>query len=665
LLLQSAVPALLHSQDEVVVSALAPLLEAEDTRAFDETLFRRALLSPDSLVRRIAALSAGRIGDLNAIPLLVPLLVDSDTTLETTAAFALGLLADSSTASALITRLQDPSQVAEPAALELITALAKIGGPEAGRFFARLLAGSELNGRDDRDVLTRRAVVEAWRLGRYAPVDGLLGLLITDDDDLRWSLVFSLGRLKAPAAAPRLLDALNDRYPPARAAATRALTKAYADSAKLEGETVARLLLRNTDDADAGVRIQALRSLATFHRSELAAKVVALLDDPSPGVAVEAAATLGEMPDPNVAGALVRAATRGSFARRRAALLSLAKVDSSAFLKVESSWTASGDWRERAVAAEAWATVRRGGNPKLLQDADGRVVAAALDAWGRSLGDAVDPVFIERCRSLLTHRDAAVRSVAADGLARSPTADDVSGLIAAYQRAGRDSFPEARLSSVSSLAAIARSSETAAKSVDHQFLQTVATPDDYIVRRWAEENWPAAAARWGPAYPLRQARTLEDYRDIARTYLVGQDDTRYPHVKVDVDQLGVIDLELYGPEAPLTVANFLRLVDRGYFNGLRWHRVVPNFVVQTGDPRGDGWGGPGGAIRDEINPRRYKSYMVGMALSGPDTGGSQWFITLGPQPHLDGTYTVFGEVTDGYQFLNRITQGDLIRSIKR
>jgi len=136
-------------------------------------------------------------------------------------------------------------------------------------------------------------------------------------------------------------------------------------------------------------------------------------------------------------------------------------------------------------------------------------------------------------------------------------------------------------------------------------------------------------------------------------------------VRLDVDQLGVIELELFGPEAPLTVANFLGLVDRRFFDGIRFHRVVPNFVVQAGDPRGDGFGGPGGAIRDEINRRRYNQYVLGMALSGPDTGASQWFITLGQQPHLDGGYTVFGQVTDGVPVLLRITQGDQIRTIRR
>ena len=122
-------------------------------------------------------------------------------------------------------------------------------------------------------------------------------------------------------------------------------------------------------------------------------------------------------------------------------------------------------------------------------------------------------------------------------------------------------------------------------------------------------------------------------------------------------------MELVPAEAPLTVAAFLSLVERHYFDGSRWHRVVPNFVVQDGDPRGDGWGGPGFALRDEANPVRYATGSVGMALSGADTGGSQFFITHSPQPHLDGVYTVFGRVVAGFDVLTTIAQGDDIRSI--
>ena len=150
-----------------------------------------------------------------------------------------------------------------------------------------------------------------------------------------------------------------------------------------------------------------------------------------------------------------------------------------------------------------------------------------------------------------------------------------------------------------------------------------------------------------------------------RRFLTAPDSVARPHVTIDTEGRGPIEIELLGPDAPMTVANFLHLVDRHFFDRNRWHRVVPNFVIQDGDPRGDGFGGPGGTIRDEINRVRYDGPMLGMALSGPDTGASQWFINLGAQPHLDGTYTVFGRVVDGTATLPRITQGDVIRTIRR
>jgi cyclophilin family peptidyl-prolyl cis-trans isomerase len=113
-------------------------------------------------------------------------------------------------------------------------------------------------------------------------------------------------------------------------------------------------------------------------------------------------------------------------------------------------------------------------------------------------------------------------------------------------------------------------------------------------------------------------------------------------------------------EAPLTVDNFVQLARKGYFNGQAVPRVVPNFVIQTGDPRGDQNGGPGYQIRCEINQAPYERGAVGMALSGKDTGGSQWFVTHSPQPHLDGGYTVFGRVIRGMEVVDSIVRGDTI-----
>ena len=126
---------------------------------------------------------------------------------------------------------------------------------------------------------------------------------------------------------------------------------------------------------------------------------------------------------------------------------------------------------------------------------------------------------------------------------------------------------------------------------------------------------------------------------------------------------GAFTIELLPEDAPLTVDNFIQLAKRGYFNGITVHRVVPNFVIQDGDPRGDGNGGPGYQIRCEINEAPYERGAVGMALSGKDTGGSQWFVTHSPQPHLDGGYTVFGNVVAGMDVVDGIVRGDVIRSI--
>jgi cyclophilin family peptidyl-prolyl cis-trans isomerase len=127
---------------------------------------------------------------------------------------------------------------------------------------------------------------------------------------------------------------------------------------------------------------------------------------------------------------------------------------------------------------------------------------------------------------------------------------------------------------------------------------------------------------------------------------------------------GEIEVEFFGREAPQTVKNFTQLAGRKFYDGLSFHRVVPDFVVQGGDPRGDGWGGPGYTIPCEINGRPFEAGTLGMALSGQDTGGSQFFITHSPQPHLDGQYTAFGRVVKGQEVVDSLGEGDRILKVK-
>lgn len=128
---------------------------------------------------------------------------------------------------------------------------------------------------------------------------------------------------------------------------------------------------------------------------------------------------------------------------------------------------------------------------------------------------------------------------------------------------------------------------------------------------------------------------------------------------------GKIVIALFAKDAPITVQNIEKLIKAGFYNGLTFHRVIQNFVAQGGDPKGDGTGGPGYTIPDELtgNPNRHIRGAVSMAHHGPNTGGSQFFIVSQPQPHLDGVHTVFAQVTEGMDIVDKLTQGDKMTKV--
>ncbi len=129
---------------------------------------------------------------------------------------------------------------------------------------------------------------------------------------------------------------------------------------------------------------------------------------------------------------------------------------------------------------------------------------------------------------------------------------------------------------------------------------------------------------------------------------------------------GLIELQLYPEYAPKTVNNFVFLAREGYYDGVIFHRVIDNFVIQGGDPTGTGAGGPGYKFEDELqdNPLKHESKVISMANAGPNTNGSQFFITHSPQPHLDGKHTVFGKVSSGVDVVDAIRQGDRIEKVE-
>jgi peptidyl-prolyl cis-trans isomerase B (cyclophilin B) len=129
---------------------------------------------------------------------------------------------------------------------------------------------------------------------------------------------------------------------------------------------------------------------------------------------------------------------------------------------------------------------------------------------------------------------------------------------------------------------------------------------------------------------------------------------------------GDIEIQLYPEHAPKTVNNFVFLAREGFYDGVAFHRVINNFVIQGGDPTGSGAGGPGYRFEDELrgNPLKHETGMMSMANAGANTNGSQFFITHSPQPHLDGKHTVFGRVISGMDVVNSIKQGDKMTSVE-
>ena len=129
---------------------------------------------------------------------------------------------------------------------------------------------------------------------------------------------------------------------------------------------------------------------------------------------------------------------------------------------------------------------------------------------------------------------------------------------------------------------------------------------------------------------------------------------------------GPIRVRLFADQAPVTVANFVNLAQRGFYDGLSFHRVIADFMIQTGDPTGTGRGGPGYRFADECkgNPLKHERCVISMANAGPNTNGSQFFITHSPQPHLNGKHTVFGKVTKGLDVVDAVRQGDVMVSVK-
>ncbi|MBL7960758.1 peptidylprolyl isomerase, partial [bacterium] len=194
--------------------------------------------------------------------------------------------------------------------------------------------------------------------------------------------------------------------------------------------------------------------------------------------------------------------------------------------------------------------------------------------------------------------------------------------------------------------------------VSSEFLRSYLADTNYVVATNAAKNTEKITGE----KPNRMVMAGKKINPIDFVYFLKIKEHK-PTAVIETNK-GKIEIEFYIDDAPMTVINFIHLSEKKFFDQLHFHRVVPNFVIQGGDPLGTGWGGPGYSIRSEFSSLRYERGTMGMASAGKDTEGCQWFITHFAQPHLDGRYTIFAKVRNGLDVVDAIQLGDTISQVK-
>ena len=648
-------PAAARSKDRT--SQLSPVVAASAPDLV------RLLEDPEGRVRRRAALAIGRVGLPEGVPPLARLLAgDRDAEVRQMAAFALGLLGNTAAIDPLRAALRDSSEPVRGRAAE---ALGLIGdaasAPAIAAMAADELARSDAARLDPDELAWPLApATEAFRLGVFALTrlkasDALLSVVLDRSGQPRvrwWPAAYALSRIDDARAVPALATLARTGGSISKAFAARGL------GAQKDGASAATLLLlAQSWQADSRAAVAAIRALGQIAGPAAAPVLRSLLQSRTtdPNIRLEAVGALAALRDRESLDILLDLAGDSWPAMRAASLRAVQAIDGEAFVVLLSGLDPDPHASVRAALASLLPSLdAEMAMPRLralLADKDPQVTAAAIAALATVVPMPSDVP--ARLLGLLAGGDVMVRAAAAAALGELKSVGAERALIDAYRAGRADELYQARAGAVAALAKYG-----AAASLPT--LKEALADKDWAVRlraaslvRGLEPGIDAAAAiRPAPGPDVEAYGTPSLVAPLVS-----------PHVFLETEK-GTIEIEIAVLDAPLTSENFLALARKGYFSGMAIHRVVPNFVVQGGDVRGDGEGGPGYTIRDEINMLPFLRGTVGMALDGPDTGGSQFFITHAPQPHLDGKYTVFGRVVAGMDVVDRLQQWDVIRRVR-
>ncbi len=698
---------------QIPPSVSLQIIKAEDARHYSPGL-QNLMFHRDPAVRKRAALGAGRIGNEAAIGTLANLLEkDASIEVRAMAAFALGEIESVKGSDAILKSLRD-QKTPDSVRSRSVEAAGKIAAANTKDPSFKSL-GDAILATLDGTIRERETVLFAITAALRARPEGadkvVANYLSSLDARIRADAANMLSRIRARNANPEFRKMLSDdRDPIARANAARALGAAE------DKDSVELLLTAAINEKDSRVRVSAVRSLAQLRDKSTAASLLErsehLFDEykahkkpdyipPVHSEFVEVATALGRI-------------MANSYDQRAVDIFrQFGKLDNGhttdVYLARIRIAPGPGDeekpelthWRQYSTLAQIvgefavleptvdlakkmkleapeilrpMATAFAAADPK----ADASTILAAPDVL-RAYARFKTPDLAEILRTALANKDVHVRAAAAGLIADlPPSAENAEAVRSAFTRSLISDKHE-NDAQLTFLDALYKIDKNALSTVLHAAM----TAPDYLVRRKAldltkdKEAWKAASAalpqveakypKAGLVWPYdkktgtKLGQLLNTNADYRRALARKNGSVR----AIFNTQKGTFTIDLLPEDAPLTVDNFIKLARARYFDGLEVHRVVPNFVMQDGDPLGNGSGGPGWSIRCEVNMVPYDRGAVGMALSGKDTGGSQWFVTHSSQPHLDGGYTVFGKVNEAYmKVVDNIVRGDKILSVR-
>ncbi len=634
-----------------------------------------ALSSPDPVIRSRALLALARIGAPQTAGTIGNALKDPEAMPRTEAAFAAGSLGtwiplNDATRDPLVEKLL--AAEANEADLSVrqvqLEALGKLATPAAVDRLVERLYGTP----PEIEAQAALSLGVAAKRGAQLPPKALTALspLMKPEASpaARFGAAYALAMSKLPAARPALLLCTQDEQSEVRINCARGLGEVGTD---IDAVTLRKLM----QDPDYRVVVEATRALAKLASRCKAASCPAI------GALADLTYRADRLEAGDVAGGgqpILALAQQGLPASGRSLLTTLRGRIGAATPKAEGTLKDDLATLDCRLAA---AMDRQGGKlEEVLNCGSGLVpeerrLALGLHELAQSPTSQPDARVVH-VLMYLQNKDGRVKSAALEvlGETKSPSAaehvrpligsDDLPTAVAAASAAGK-------LGDKAAAPAIRRLAPKVVKSPE--YAEPIA---DALASLEAKEAEPELRAWMNQPHPNLRIAAAK-----ALTRLTGQP-VEVPHVEwpevpfrkpylpktgklLVRTEKGDIEIALFREEAPLTSANIWSLAEKGFYRNLTFHRVVPDFVVQGGDPRGDGEGGPGYMIPCEINRKKYLRGVVGMALSGPDTGGSQFFITHSPQPHLDGRYTAFGEVVNGREVVDRLIEGDKILEVRQ